>query len=179
MAVHTHITPFIKKWEGEYGNDPDDAGGETRKGITYKTWKAVFGDTHDRFMEMKDEDWNFIFKKLFWDPMRGDTIQSQLVANIMVDWMWCSGKKSPAKRLQTVLVQDFGCHIDIDGAIGKQTIRALNSVDEKKLAEAILEERFDFLNDICVTRPQNKKFLKGWQNRIKDLMKSFDHTVVR
>lgn len=171
MAIHTSITPFIKKWEGEYGNDPDDAGGETRKGITYKTWKSVFGDTHERFMAMSDDDWNHIFKKLFWDPMHGDDFKSQRVAEIMVDWMWCSGKKSPGKRLQTVLVQDFGCHIDIDGAIGKQTVRAINSVDEKKLIEAILEERFDFLDDIVVARPVNKKFLKGWQNRIHDLVK--------
>lgn len=52
MATYTNITSFIKKWEGEYGNDPDDAGGETRKGITYTTWVSVFGDTHERFMAM-------------------------------------------------------------------------------------------------------------------------------
>lgn len=173
MANHTHITPFIKKWEGEYGNDPDDAGGETRKGITYKTWVSVFGDTHERFMAMSDDDWNFIFRKLFWDPMHGDEINSQIIADIIVDWMWCSGKKSPGKRVQTVLVQDFGCQIDIDGAIGKQSIRAINSIDEKALLKAIVEERFDFLNEICEARPQNQKFLKGWQNRINDLLKLY------
>ena len=177
MAVYSNITPFIKKWEGDYGNDPDDAGGETRKGITYKTWQSVFGDSHDRFMNMSDEDWNHVFRKLFWDPMHGDEIKSQTIADLMVDWIWCSGKKTPVKRLQTILVQDFGCQIDIDGSVGKQTIRALNSVDEKKLLEEIYEERLDFLNDLVATRPQNQKFLKGWQNRINDFMQHYAATV--
>lgn len=124
MANHKNIDPFIKKWEGEYGNDPDDAGGETRKGITWKTWQSIFGDSHGRFMAMTDEDWGTVFKKLFWDPIHGDEFHSQRVANVMVDWMWCCGRKSPGKRLQTILVQDFGCQIDFDGAVGKQTIKA-------------------------------------------------------
>lgn len=173
MANYIQIVPFIKKWEGEYGNDPDDAGGETRMGITYKTWTSVFGDTHDRFMAMSDADWGTVFKKLFWDPMHGDEINSQIIAEIMVDWMWCSGKTSPAKRLQTVLVQNFKCAIGIDGALGRQTVQAINSVDEKALLKLIVDQRFDFLNDIVAARPQNQKFLKGWQNRINDLLKEF------
>ena len=170
MAASYNIITFILKWEGDYGNDPDDAGGETRKGITWKTWQSVFGDTHDRFMAMSDDDWGQVFKKLFWDPLHGDEIASRKVAEMMVDWMWCSGKKIPGRLLQTILVQNFGCQIDIDSVIGKQTIMAINSVDAEKLFNLLTEERMDYLEDIVVARPQNKKFLSGWKNRVNALV---------
>lgn len=173
MADCTEIVPFIKKWEGEYGNDPDDAGGETRKGITYKTWTSVFGDTHDRFMAMGDEDWTAVFKKLFWDKMLGDQIHGQKIANIMADWIWCSGTKSPFKILQNILINEFGSTVVADGSFGKFTLAALNSVDEHRLFEAIVEKRMKFLNDIVIARPKNQKFLKGWQNRINNLVEEY------
>jgi lysozyme family protein len=52
MADYKVIIPFIRKAEGGYVNDPDDAGGETNAGITYNVWKTFFGDTHDRFLKM-------------------------------------------------------------------------------------------------------------------------------
>ncbi|HTF04287.1 MAG TPA: glycosyl hydrolase 108 family protein [Bacteroidia bacterium] len=173
MADCTQIVPFIKKWEGEYGNDPDDAGGETRKGITYNTWKSVFGDTHDRFMAMSDDDWTAIFKKLFWDRIMGDQINSQSVANLLVDWVWTSGTKTPSKITQQLLIDNFGSTIAADGAFGKLSVAALNAVDQKKLFDLIVQRRFKFLDDIVAARPQNQKFLKGWQNRINDLVAKY------
>ena len=170
MANSMNICPFIMKWEGNYGNDPDDLGGETRKGITYKTWKSVFGDTHDRFMKMSDEDWNKVFHDLFWSKIQGDSINSQRIANIMADWVWTSGVKNPCKHLQAILFKN-GADIAVDGEVGPKTIAALNSMNEDRLWDAIVKDRFNYLDSICTARPTNKKFLRGWQNRISDLIK--------
>lgn len=172
MADSLKICPFIKKWEGDYGNDPDDLGGETRKGITYTTWKSVFGDTHDRFMKMSDEDWAKVFHDLFWSKIQGDKINSQKIADILVDWVWTSGASVPCKRLQALL-NTMGNNLVVDGKIGDVSIAAINNADQNKLYTAIIKDRFDYLDEICKARPKNLKFLKGWQNRITNLTKSY------
>lgn len=169
MATYTNIIPFIKQWEGNYGNNPDDAGGETREGITYTTWQSVFGPTHDRFMAMADADWDTIFKQLFWDRVYGDQINSQAVAEVMVDWAWCSGPGAPAKSVQAQLVQNFGSKIAIDGMIGMQTVNAINAVDGQALAEALVKDHLAFVASIPAQDDPNDVFLKGWQNRINAL----------
>lgn len=171
MADSKQITPFIRKWEGEYGNDPDDAGGETRKGITYTTWKSVFGDTHERFMLMSDEDWNEVYTKLFWSKIQGDKIHSQIVANAVADWAWCSGVKPAILNLQQACNRLGGVGLTEDGMIGAKTLLAVNSFDGMNLFKSYCSEHREFLNAIVKSRPQNAKFLKGWNNRIDDLEK--------
>lgn len=170
MANAKNITPFIRKWEGEYGNDPDDSGGETRKGITYTTWKSVFGDTHERFMAMSDEDWNEVYVRLFWSKIQGDKIDSQIVANAVADWAWCSGVKAAVKNLQEACNR-LGANLQVDGAMGAKTLQAVNVLHDINLFKSIDAEHRDFLTDICEARPQNAKFLKGWINRVNDLNK--------
>lgn len=171
MAVHTHMVDFIKRAEGGYVNDPLDAGGETNKGITYATWKSMFGDqAHDRFLHMSDEDWAVIFKKLYWDPIFGDQIHSQRIADVLVDWVWGSGKHYPELDVQDILIHAFNEHITEDGNFGPATIAAINEVDEQKLYDAIIAKRFDFFKGCVATHPTNARFLRGWNNRLNHLM---------
>lgn len=170
MAHPNEITPFIRKWEGEYGNDPDDAGGETRKGITYKTWVSIFGDTHDRFMAMSDADWNEVYNRLFWSKIQGDKIHSQIVANALADWAWCSGAKAAVRGIQRAC-NSLGASLTVDGGMGQKTLDAINALNDRELFDKFCQEHRDFLEAICVARPQNRKFLKGWNNRIDDLIK--------
>lgn len=43
MADYTKLVPFIKKWEGGFGNHPKDKGGATNKGVTLATYRMVYG----------------------------------------------------------------------------------------------------------------------------------------
>src|SRR5689334_21497433 len=98
MADYKQLVPFVKKWEGVGGDDPDDAGGFTRIGVTIATWKLYGVDNdHDGDIDEKDlsmitsSQWDAIFKYQFWNRVSGDLIKSQKVANILVDWVWNSG----------------------------------------------------------------------------------------
>lgn len=171
MADFKHVIPFIKKAEGGWVNDPADTGGETNKGITYKVWCTVFGTSnHDRFMKMSDEDWGAIFKPLFWDVMLGDGINSQRIADMIVDWVWGSGKHYPECDIQDILIHTFGQHITEDGNFGPATIAAINAVDEQKEYDAIVAKRFWYLDQIVKAHPTNQRFIKGWQNRMNNLI---------
>lgn len=170
MANHTNIIPFIRRAEGGWVNDPDDAGGETNAGITYTVWQTFFGDTHERFMAMNDEDWGVIFKKGYWDQILGDSISSQRNADIIVDWVWCSGKHYPEADIQDILIHSFGQHIAEDGDFGPATINALNISDESSEWNDIVAKRLWYVNQLCIITPTNTKFKEGWVNRINNLV---------
>lgn len=164
MADYRKLKPFILKWEGGYVNDKDDLGGATNKGVTLATFRSVYGQgkTANDLRNMTDRQWETIFKKHFWDKWRADEIEDQSVANILVDWLWASGSygiKIPQRMLG----------VAVDGIVGAKTIAAVNAKDGKQFFKEIRQERVDFIDRICTSRPQNKKFRKGWLNRINSL----------
>jgi lysozyme family protein len=172
MADANHIIPFIKKAEGGYVNDPDDKGGETNKGITWKTWLSVFDDnSHDKFLAMSDEDWALVFKHNFWNAILGDLIHSQRIADMVVDFVWGSGKYYPECDVQDILIHCFGQHIAEDGDFGQATINAINSVDEETLYNDIVAKRFWYFDQCVLKTPTDAKYIQGWKNRLNALIK--------
>lgn len=173
MASVEKIVPFILQAEGGYVDDKDDMGGATNKGVTWKTWCSLFdaSTTHDRFMIMSAEDWTFIFKNLYWNQIMGDQINSQKVADVIVDWAYNSGRHTASVDIQDILIHIFGEHLDEDGVFGAATIKAINEQDADKLFDDIIQKRLDFYNQICISHPTNQKFLQGWKNRITNLIK--------
>ena len=164
MADYRKLKPFILRWEGGYINDQADLGKQTNKGVTLSTYRSVFGKnkTVSDLKKITDEQWEFIFKKFYWDKWKADDINDQNVANILVDWLWCSGSYG-IKIPQRVL------GVSVDGIVGSKTIAAINARDGRELFDTIKQERKDYIDRICQTRPQNKKFKKGWLNRINSL----------
>lgn len=164
MADYRKLKPFILRWEGGYINDQADLGKQTNKGVTLSTYRSVFGKnkTVSDLKKITDEQWEFIFKKFYWDKWKADDIKDQNVANILVDWLWCSGSygiKIPQRALG----------VSVDGIVGSKTIASINARDGRELFDTIKQERKDFIDRICQTRPQNRKFKNGWLNRINSL----------
>lgn len=164
MANSKIWEPFILKWEGGFVYDKDDLGGATNMGVTLATYRSVFGSkkTAKDLKRMTRVQWGVIFKKFYWDKWEADNIKDQNVANILVDWLWCSGSYG-IKIPQRVL------GVSVDGIVGSKTITAINEKDGRELFDTIKQERKDFIDRICQTRPQNRKFKKGWLNRINSL----------
>lgn len=164
MANHKILEPFILRWEGGFVNDKDDLGGATNMGVTLATYRSVFGSkkTAKDLKRMTMVQWGIIFKKLYWDKWKADNIKDQNVANILVDWLWCSGSYG-IKIPQMVL------GVSADGIVGSKTIAAINARDGRELFDTIKQERKHFIERICQTRPKNRKFKNGWLNRINSL----------
>jgi lysozyme family protein len=172
MADYKNIIPFIRAAEGGWVNNPSDPGGETNAGVTYAVWCTFFGnDSHDRFMTMSDDDWGTIFKTGYWDKIMGDSINSQRIGNILVDWTWGSGTYYPGVDVQDILDKAFGEHLTEDGSVGPATIAAINEVDEQTLWDDIVAKRFSFLDAIVANNSSLSIFLQGWKNRMNNLIK--------
>ncbi len=190
MANCDVLLPFILKWEGGFVNDPADAGGATNKGVTIKTWRQVGYDKDgdgdidvDDLKLLSDEDVrNRVFKPHYWDRWQADKIESQMIANILVDWLWCSGKHA-------IIIPQRILFLKPDGIVGEQTLNAVNSADTEQLFTSLFKARVAFLNDITqksieayerkigrkatedeLMKYTNKKFLEGWLNRLEAII---------
>jgi lysozyme family protein len=184
MANSALLVPLIIKWEGGLSKDrtdravlnPIDASVEyhTNKGIRYSTFYQWVIDTRQNltyqdFLKMPQDIWHKIFKTLYWDEMRGDEINSQNVANMLVDFAWGSGPGSAGRAVQQVLNVEFGKGLVVDGKIGPKTLAAINSVGEK-LTLPLYKKRLEFLHAIVKRDPTQKRFWDGWINRVEDVL---------
>lgn len=189
MANCDKLFPFILKWEGGFANDPADSGGATNMGVTIGTWKQCGYDkdgdgdidVHDLKKISKDDVRNRVFIPYFWNRWKADNIQSQKVANILVDWVWGSGAHG-IKIPQGIL------GVKVDGIVGQKTLNAVNFADPDELFDALFKARVNFLNDIVsksvaayerkigrrATEQEKlkytkKRFIKGWLRRLNDI----------
>jgi len=170
MAKLENFAPLLLKWEGGYVNDPADLGGPTNKGVTLSVWKQYGydknGDGVINVEDMKLIDTNDVVERIlrphYWNRWKADRIRSQALANILVDWVWCSGRWG-------IVIPQRILKVEPDGVVGEITLAALNNhPDPKALFETILQERRAFLEQITLSRPANRRFLKGWLNRLND-----------
>lgn len=165
MAKAEKLMTFIHKWEGGFANNPYDGGGCTMKGITLSTYRDYFGQykTCEDLRYITDEEWLYIFRDGYWDKCKADEIDSQIVANIIVDWVWMSGVRTAVKKIQKLL------GVEIDGIVGRETINAINNCNEDILFNDIYNERLKFYTNIVEKKPSQKIFLNGWLNRLNDI----------
>ena len=169
MADVTKLVPHIIKFEGGFVDDPDDLGGATNRGVCYRTYKLYCSrkkrsvPTIEDLKNISDEEFADILKSMYWDACRADKIESQSVANAIVDWAWNSGTVTASKEVQKVL------GVTADGIIGNITLAAINSRSPMPLFGAIQDARLAYIDKICVSRPVNRKFENGWVRRVKSL----------
>lgn len=131
----------VLKNEGGYANDPDDAGGETYKGISRKNYPTWSGWTsidqikkcHPRGFktilegtkELQDKVKEF-YKRNFWDKLYLDDCANQELANQCFDMAINAGVKAGVKILQKTL------GIPADGKLGSVTIAAIKKIKKNR-----------------------------------------------
>jgi lysozyme family protein len=167
-------TAFTKvlKHEGGYIDDPDDTGGETYKGIArnihpqWPGWNIIdqlkatndFPSNLDRNQELQLLIRSF-YKETFWHPIKGDEIQSQLIAESIFDFCVNAGLKTGIVIAQTVI------GINADGIIGPVTLKKLNGeLPELFLASFTIGKIARYVH-LVKNRPAYKKFFFGWVRR--------------
>lgn len=162
MAKSNILKPFILKYEGTYAPNIDGAVC-TMKGITLATFRAYYGKNKNckDLKNITDSQWDMIFIDKFWDRWLANNINSQSIANLLVDWLWNSGIYGityPQKVLE----------VKVDGVVGNKTIAAINNYsNQEELFNKLWNSRKNYY--ISIAKGHKKKFLNGWLNRLNDI----------
>jgi len=172
MALYATAYKISRSNEGGF---TIDTGGRTYKGVsedanpTWPGWKviAAYEAIHGKLKQDQvinnpalDKMVTDLFKANYWDALKLDNVSSQHVANIMFDFALTSGIKQSAKNAQVV------AKVSPDGIIGSDSLKAINSKNEKDYATALLAKNQKFYTDLAKS-PTYAKYLKSWTNRIK------------
>ncbi len=167
MANIELLAPRVRKWEGGYVNDPADRGGATNMGVTLATWRTVGYDKDgDGDIDAADikllntTDFTRVLL-IYWNRWKADQIKDQKVAEILVDWVWGSGKWG-------IIIPQRILGVVADGVVGPATIAAVNAACPIVLHAKIYAARINFLNGIVAGNPSQKRFINGWMNRLRD-----------
>ena len=164
-----NIAPLINKilhWEGGLSNHPLDHGGLTNQGITLRTWQRIGYDKDDDY-DIDDEDLMLItrhdmawlLETHYWNRWCAGEIESQPMAEILVDWLWCSGKWG-------IIIPQRILNVNPDGIVGPITLSTLNKTDPEQLHATVKKARIRYIHRLIKRDPSQQCFEKGWINRI-------------
>ncbi len=156
---------FEKARKTGYANDPDDLGGATMVGVTIATYteycrkKGYPCPTVERLRGMTYAQWLDILRTMFWDRWRADEIANQSIAEILVDWVWASGKYG-------ITIPQRVLGVTVDGVVGPKTLAAVNRQNPAQFFARIVSERKAYIDRICASQPTNNKYKRGWLRRL-------------
>ena len=154
----------VLEQEGGYVNDPLDSGGETYKGISrrwfpkWDGWAIIDSldkNKLDNSMELQEKVSNFYYK-YFWESIKANEIRDKFIASMLFNFSINMGKKVVVRKAQRV------AKVTQDGIIGKNTLRAINTMNSELFVYHFLLEIIEFYIQIGKKQPH---YLQGWLNR--------------
>lgn len=178
--------------EGGYVNDPVDKGGETHRGVARKFnadwqgWPIIDKIKQDHPMDFKQrindnevlaELAKALYRKRYWDPIRGDEVPSQHIANKVFD----TGVNQGVGRSITYMQEGLNLlnrdqknysDIEVDGKFGEKTMASLKAFlklenDEPDYLLKLLNLlQASFYVDIMKRDSTQERFARGWLNRV-------------
>ena len=134
-------------------DDVDDRGGLTRYGISQRAYPEL---DISSLTEAKAKE---IYKRDYWDVVKGDEIQVQEIAAAIFDFAVNAGPGRAIKLAQRAIKTAD------DGVIGPLTIKGWNRAHVGLFLANYALEKIKFYRDIVTARPSQKKFIMGWLNR--------------
>lgn len=154
----------VIRLEGGYVNDPHDAGGATKYGISSKSYPhlVIRSLTQAQAAEIYHQDW--------WLRYRYGEINSDEIAFRMLDMAVVAGPKAAGKCLQKAINKVSNSMLAVDGQVGRMTIESVNVLttsgdQEAELIRVFQKKRIEYFESLNQSR-----FLKGWINRVNALV---------
>jgi len=167
MANFEIFAEKILTLEGGFSDHPADLGGATNMGVTLATWRRIGYDKDgdgdidpDDLLKLTRNDVFKVLRHFYWNRWRADEIISQPVAEILVDWYWCSGKWG-------IIIPQRIMGVVPDGHVGRTTLGAVNQSDPEWFIQQLFEYRMNFIRHIVEHDPTQGRFLRGWENRLQ------------
>lgn len=162
---------FVLKWEGGYSNHPNDPGGATYRGITqrvYNGWRRKRKLPEQDVRKMTDAEMRQIYWELYWQPARCSQLPKPLDL-VVFDTAVNMGVARSTQFLRRVLLLKDG--FKWTDEIPKK-LKSVKGADFFWLIHNYCEERKLFYRKLVNRNPKLRVFLRGWLNRVEDLLKT-------
>lgn len=168
MAVFESYVPLLRQVEGGFQKLEADNGnynsqGElagTNYGVSARFYESILGypPKEADMRAITQDQAKGIFQVYFWDANKGSHINSQGIANTIIDHEVNAG--NGVLLAQRVLNDSYGFDLAEDDAMGPNTLRAINSVSPNSFITKYNEARAKYYQDL------NSPFLKAWLKRL-------------
>lgn len=172
MANFNLFIPILQRIEGGFQQLKNDKGNYNSLGQLVGTNYGISAAFYETILkrpptiaDMKaitKKSAEKLYKKYFWDDVQGDILKNQSIANLIADHAVNSGENPIGKIVQKILVNDFNKNLYVDGDIGVETAKAINSVNQQALFEKIKAARYQYYINT------GGEFLNSWLNRLKN-----------
>ena len=171
MADFYKYLPLLSNAEGGFQKHPSDTGNYNSLGQLVGTNYGISAKTYEDFIKRPPTENDMrsmpksvaieIYKQNYWHKMKGNFMTNQSVANILIDHGVNAGVGRASRLVQNILKYHFNKNISVDGAIGNETLTALNNVNQYSLFQTIKKERENYYKSL------GGVFLDGWLSRLK------------
>ncbi len=135
--------------EGNYVNNPNDKGGETKYGISKKSYPSL------DIKNLTLDNAKAIYRKDYWDQCLCDKLPDGIKFDVF-DTAVNSGIKTAIKILQRAL------GITDDGVIGSVTLNTISKIDDTLVCVKYNAERLIYMTNLN----DWQYFSKGWARRV-------------
>jgi lysozyme family protein len=139
--------------EGGYVNNPKDPGGETKYGISKRSYPTV--DIKNLTLDGAQQ----IYWDDFWSKLKCDRMNPQL-AEFVFDFAVNSGTGTAAKAIQRAV------GALPDGAIGPRTLELLTGKSPRHVVRLVFVDRFK----VMAEAPAYEDSKNGWGARLFDVL---------
>uniref|UniRef100_A0A7C4JQG3 TtsA-like Glycoside hydrolase family 108 domain-containing protein n=1 Tax=Thermodesulfobacterium geofontis TaxID=1295609 RepID=A0A7C4JQG3_9BACT len=165
------LEKFLKVAEGGYTSLPGDPGGPTKYGIAtnFALKEAKEKGIVSKDLNVKDLTWEqakTIYKKLYWEPIKGDEI-AEIDPRLVV--VLFDTKVNPKKGIWDRYAEILGLNNwDIDKAI--EVFRKMDLEERNKIIDNFINARLELY--------KGHRYEKGYRNRMKELKSFLDRIGV-
>ncbi len=150
--------------EGGYVNHPKDPGGMTNMGVTKRVYEehVGYGVSEHTMQNLTKEDVEPIYKKNYWDRVKGDDLPEGLDLCIF-DFAVNAGPGRAAKFIQRLV------NTTVDGGIGPNTLKCINDHVKQYGVSTTIDQYQSERHNYYQSLSTFETFGRGWTRRVDEV----------
>lgn len=172
MSGYLQALPFTLGVEGGFVDDPDDRGGRTNYGVTqevYDEYRSLRRLPERDVALITVEEVRDLYHALYWVRAKSDLLPWP-ISHVHFDTSVHHGVDFAVRALQRTV------GAEVDGDFGPNTLGATEAAIEADALDGVLDfvgrylwSRFSLFVDLADRKASQRKFLRGWCNRLESI----------